>query len=106
MEFLTSIALLFFLLVGTQAIGQQPSIAFTDTTGGLKLGGTGSGPIIIIDSKDWPGVTRAGNDLANDFGLVTGTKGKVASNATGLSNSPIIIAGKWFPFVPSVPESC
>jgi hypothetical protein len=76
------------------AIGQTPTLAFTDAPGSLQLAGTGSAPTIIIDAKDWPGVTRAGNDVANDFGLVTGTKGKLATTIAGLSNTTsIIIAG-------------
>lgn len=78
----------------TAAIGQRASLAFDDTPSGLKLSSSGTAPTIVIDSKDWPGVTRAGNDLANDFGLVTGTKAKVATDATGIGNSTaVIIAG-------------
>lgn len=77
---------------GVIAIGQSASLAFTEVPDGLKLGGTGSAPTIVIDGKDWPGVTRAGIDLASDFGLVTGTKGKTATSTSGISG-PIIIAG-------------
>lgn len=78
----------------TDAIGQRASLAFEDTSPGLKLSGYGNAPTIVIDSKDWPGVTRAGNDLANDFGLVTGTKANVATGANGIANSTaVIIAG-------------
>ena len=75
------------------AIGQIASLGFTETTGGLKLSGSGSTPTIVIDTKDWAGVVRVGNDLANDFGLVTGTKAKVVTSTSGLSNTPVIIAG-------------
>ncbi|KAF2828740.1 hypothetical protein CC86DRAFT_347184 [Ophiobolus disseminans] len=81
------------LISNVVAIGQPISLAFTASTGGLRLGGNGSAPTIVIDSKDWPGVTRAGNDLANDFGLVTGTKARATTSTTGLSNVPVIIAG-------------
>ncbi|KAF2713162.1 glycoside hydrolase family 115 protein [Pleomassaria siparia CBS 279.74] len=84
---------LFPFAIGALAIGQPLTLAFTDTSGGLKVGGTGAAPTIIIDAKDWPGVTRAGNDLANDFGLVTGSRGKLATSMTGISNSSVIIAG-------------
>ncbi|KAF2010364.1 glycoside hydrolase family 115 protein [Aaosphaeria arxii CBS 175.79] len=93
MEFLLRLICLFSFALRTLAIWQTPNLAFSETPGGLKLGGTGSGPTIVIDSKDWPGVTRAGNDLANDFGLVTGTKGKLATSTSGLTNTPVIIAG-------------
>jgi hypothetical protein len=83
---------LFLLFVGSHAIYQPLSLTFSPAEGGLKLGGTGAAPTIVIDGKDWAGVTRAGNDLANDFGLVTGTKGKVATTTSGISG-PMIIAG-------------
>ncbi|KAF2639619.1 hypothetical protein P280DRAFT_42196 [Massarina eburnea CBS 473.64] len=86
------LALVALFAIGAVAIFQPPSLAFSETAGGLKLAGGGSAPTIVIDSKDWAGVTRAGNDLANDFGLVTGTKGKVATSTSGLTG-PVIIAG-------------
>ncbi|KAF2265992.1 hypothetical protein CC78DRAFT_170348 [Lojkania enalia] len=93
MEFLGLLFSLLALALQVWAIGQPASLAFSETEGGLKLAGAGSAPTIVIDSKDWPGVTRAGNDLANDFGLVTGTKGKTVTSFSGLSNTPVIIAG-------------
>jgi hypothetical protein len=96
MAHLTSMKALCLLALAIRvlAIGQPPSLAFTDTPGGLKLAGTGSAPTIVIDAKDWLGVTRVGNDLANDFGLVTGTKGKVTTSTTGFSNTTsVVIAG-------------
>ncbi|KAF1937516.1 hypothetical protein EJ02DRAFT_412211 [Clathrospora elynae] len=94
MKFLPfSISLVAFS-TSTVAIGQRATLAFQELAGGLKLSGTGTTPTIVIDSKDWTGVTRAGNDLANDFGLVTGTKAEVATTTSVLSNTTaIIIAG-------------
>jgi len=87
-------AAIFCCITRIFAIGQPASIGFADTQGGLKLADTSSAPTIVIDSKDWKGVTRAGNDLANDFGLVTGTKGKTATSTSNLSNTTsVIIAG-------------
>jgi hypothetical protein len=82
---------LFVFANKASAIGQHASLSFDNTPGGLKLGGTNFAPTIIIDSKDWPGVTRAGNDLANDFGLVTGTKAKIATSVSGITNTTAII---------------
>jgi hypothetical protein len=91
---LATVSLSFAALIGNAiAIGQPVSFAFAPIEGGLGLSVNGSGPTILIDSKDWPGVIRAGNDLANDFGLVTGTQGEVLSSANGSSNVPLIIAG-------------
>ncbi|KAF2245776.1 glycoside hydrolase family 115 protein [Trematosphaeria pertusa] len=93
MELVRLLLCFFVFVIGTRAIGQPSSLGFSEADGGLKLGGTGSAPTIVIDSKDWAGVTRAGNDLANDFGLVTGTKAKVATGTSGLADTPVIIAG-------------
>lgn len=75
------------------AIRQSANIAFANSAGALRLSGGSSAPTIVIDSKDWPGVTRAGNDLSNDFGLVTGTKAKLVTSTSGVSNNSIIIVG-------------
>jgi len=83
-----------FVVTKAVAIGQRASLTFTATTGGLRLSGGGFTPTIMIDSNDWLGVSRAGHDLANDFELVTGSKGTVVTNSSSLSNSePLIIAG-------------
>jgi hypothetical protein len=81
------------LVTRAWAIGQRANLAFDDSAGGLKLTGTGFTPTIVIDSQDWPGVTRAGNDLANDFGLVTGTKAEVAISVNGTAKTATIIVG-------------
>ncbi|KAF2472868.1 uncharacterized protein BDR25DRAFT_341669 [Lindgomyces ingoldianus] len=93
MKLLTVLLSFLVWVTSTLAIGQPASLTFSEIEGGLKLAATGSAPTIVIDGKDWAGVTRAGNDLANDFGLVTGTKGKVATGTSGLSDTPAIIAG-------------
>jgi hypothetical protein len=93
MELLTYLVSLLLCVVRAVAIGQPAVVTFTEIEDGLKLAQDGLAPTIVIDSKDWPGVTRAGNDLANDFGLVTGTKGEVATSTSGLSDAPVIIAG-------------
>lgn len=93
MAFFSVFFLVLSFIAGTWAIGQPASVVFSSTEGGLKLAGTGSAPTIVIDSKDWRGVNRTAYDLANDFGLVTGTKGKVVTSTSGLSSAPVIIAG-------------
>lgn len=85
------------------ALGQQPVVSFKGDKGSLKLAGAGSPPgSIILDANDWPGVLRAGQDLAIDFGRVTGTNlTRILSNGTvilhdcrtHLGNGGIIIAG-------------
>lgn len=83
------------------ALGQERVISFKPVEGGLKLAGSswGSGPgAIYIDSQDWPGVLRAGQDLADDFGRVVGENGLTRELVNGTTiptdGSPgIIIAG-------------
>lgn len=58
------------------AIGQEPTINFNGT--GLRLAEKGSSVQLYADSHDWPGVLRVVDDLAKDFGRVTGTSGTVA----------------------------
>ena len=93
MELLTGLLSLLTFAIGALAIGQPASLTFTETPGALKLGGTGSAPTIVIDAKDWAGVNRTAYDLANDFKLVTGSGGKVATSTSGLADAPVIIAG-------------
>lgn len=70
------------LLCSVSAIGQNASIAFQDAHGRLKLADRGSYAQLMLDSADWPGVLRAADDLAVDFGRVTGVNGSVmVSNA-------------------------
>lgn len=57
------------------AIGQQSTINFNGT--GLCLAKDGSGVQIWAEQSDWPAVLRAADDLAMDFGRVTGTNGSV-----------------------------
>ncbi|KAF3089403.1 hypothetical protein TWF569_005717 [Orbilia oligospora] len=55
------------------ALGQTPVIGFTSSRGSIQLAGPDDNAIIVLDGRDWPGVIRAGKDLAADFGRVTGT---------------------------------
>lgn len=56
------------------ALGQQPVVSFKGDKRSLKLAGAGSPPgLIILDANDWPGVLRAGQDLAVNFGRIPET---------------------------------
>lgn len=80
-----------YLLPLIAALGQQQIIAFEDGPGNSLLGSQSSSAQIIVDASEWPGVTRAVNDLAADFGRVTGTNGTVATwPNSGSSNSSAI----------------
>lgn len=67
------------------AIGQESTINFNGT--GLRLAEKGSSVQLIADGHDWPGVLRVVDDLAEDFGRVTGTSGSVTLHGNGTSPS-------------------
>jgi hypothetical protein len=65
-----------FLFTSTAlAIGQKSTINFNGT--GLCLAEPGSSVQIYAEQHDWPAVLRVADDLAADFGRVTGTNGSV-----------------------------
>lgn len=57
------------------AIGQKATISFTGT--GKALASGSSGVQIFAEQDDWPAVLRVCDDLAVDFGRVTGTNGSL-----------------------------
>ncbi|KAH7092464.1 hypothetical protein FB567DRAFT_435039 [Paraphoma chrysanthemicola] len=82
------------------ALGQNSTISFNST--GPLLASRSSPVQIYADQEDWPAVLRVVDDLAVDFGRVTGTNGSVTllgNGTAGSSNSSIsgyggaIIAG-------------
>lgn len=68
-------------LWGLTAVAQQQEFTIADK---------GKVSPIIVDSRDWKGVSRAANDLADDIRKVTGTKAEVAM---GQIKKGSIIAG-------------
>ena len=74
------------------AIGQQSTINFNGT--GLRLAENGSTVQLYADGHDWPGVLRVVDDLAEDFGRVTGTSGTVTLLGNG--TSPVYNASTTF----------
>jgi len=79
---LLSSALLYSIAL---AIGQESTINFNGT--GLRLAEKGSSVQLYADGHDWPGVLRVVDDLAEDFGRVTGTSGTVTLLGNGASPS-------------------
>lgn len=80
------------LLRAVFAIGQNATIAFNASTGSLQLATTSSSVRLLLDSADWPGVLRVADDLASDFGRVTGRNGSLSlvnTNATATNASMI-----------------
>ncbi|KAK5130552.1 hypothetical protein LTR08_001932 [Meristemomyces frigidus] len=80
------------LFVGlAAALGQKSTVNFNGT--GTLLASSGVPVQIMVEQDDWPAVLRVCDDLAMDFGRVTGTNGSVTliSNGTAPSlNSSVI----------------
>lgn len=71
------------LIGNAAAIGQTPIVSFDGHDDSLFLVDGQNAVGIHVDAAEWPGVIRAANDLALDFGRVTGLNGTVTGpNAT------------------------
>lgn len=73
------------LLPETYALGQSSPVVTDSGPGLLKLAGGGQNGQIIVSADDWWGALRAAQDLAGDFGKVTGknlTLGNWSGNVT------------------------
>lgn len=86
------------LFTTASALGQQASIAFTANSGAFQLAGGNGAAALVVDGADWPGVIRAAQDLAMDFGRVTGTNLTMTmmNGTTGVAapaGVPVVIAG-------------
>ncbi|KAK5947409.1 hypothetical protein PMZ80_001559 [Knufia obscura] len=85
------------LLVGFSCLGtswaQDSAITFQTTSGGFLLADATSGPSIAVADNDWYGVQRAAQDLALDFGRVTGVNGTAQRVNSNSSSQYTIIAG-------------
>jgi len=73
------------------ALGQKPTIDFTSGNGSFLLATRSSHVNLILDAADWPGVLRAANDVAVDFGRVTGLNGSVTATGKGTLNATNIL---------------
>lgn len=74
---------LFAFLPGALAIGQQPTVNFNGS--GTFLASQTSFVTINADKNEWPAVLRVCDDLAMDFGRVTGVNGSVTLLGDGLA---------------------
>jgi len=89
--------LLFLLGLVVSVFGQCDLMSFSQTSGSVLLADSSTGPSIYVADNDWPGVHRTAQDLAWDFGRVTGANGTYRPTANGMdpmnASAPIIIAG-------------
>ncbi|KAK3116858.1 hypothetical protein LTR53_002352 [Teratosphaeriaceae sp. CCFEE 6253] len=67
------------------AIGQKATVNFNST--GMMLASGGAAVQIMAAQDDWPAVLRVCDDLATDFGRVTGTTGTVSLLKNGTAPS-------------------
>ena len=73
------------------ALGQERYVQFSAAPGSFTIVNANTTATIYVDPKDWPGVLRAANDLANDIKDVTGKKPGVVSSAKVTARAVIII---------------
>jgi hypothetical protein len=76
--------------VTAAAFGRKATIDFKPGNGSLLLASRSSSVNVILDGADWPGVLRAGHDLAVDFGRVTGLNGSVTAHGKGSKSAEAI----------------
>jgi hypothetical protein len=88
--FLSSLSVFFLSSNVVSAFGRKPTIDFKAGNGSLLLASRASSVNVILDGADWPGVLRAGYDLALDFGRVTGLNGSVTANGKGHKSAATI----------------
>ncbi|KAH9862854.1 hypothetical protein J1614_010947 [Plenodomus biglobosus] len=69
---------------------RKPTVTTQAGYGNSLLASRGSPVHIQADAADWPGVLRAANDLALDFGRVTGTNGTLTATGTATANASTI----------------
>jgi hypothetical protein len=60
------------LLPAIAALGQNATVTTKADSSLLQLAGSGISGQILVSSEDWWGVIRAADDLAHDFGRITG----------------------------------
>jgi len=89
---LLSLLSLAVCLTGVDSLSQdrKPTIDFKSGNGSVLLATRSSAVNLLLDAADWPGVLRAANDLAVDFGRVTGVNGTLTAIGSGTANASAI----------------
>ena len=75
------------------ALGGPQYVHFAAERGDFALVHGGHGTTIFVDAKDWPGVTRAAGDLAQDFDRVAGVKPALLSDAKAIHEPEMVLVG-------------
>ncbi|TVY88717.1 hypothetical protein LAWI1_G004163, partial [Lachnellula willkommii] len=83
------------LLSSVLALGQNATVTTSPTAGLLQLAGNGLDGQILLSADDWWGVIRAAEDLARDFGKVTGRNLTLGNwGSTTNTNTTVANVGK------------
>ncbi|OJD40310.1 glycoside hydrolase family 115 protein [Diplodia corticola] len=92
MWFLMRLVSSFLLFRSALAIGQNATIAFNVSAGSYQLASRSSSVGLMLDAADWPGVLRVADDLALDFGRITGLNGSLslANSDASTANASVI----------------
>jgi hypothetical protein len=85
------------LLPSVLALGQNATVTLTSGSGLLQLAGKGINGQILLSANDFWGVIRAAEDLAGDFGKVTGTNLALGNFVSGQSSTANVTKrdGQW-----------
>jgi hypothetical protein len=67
------------------------AVSCADTVPGFDLVKSRSAVDIYVDSVDWPGITHAAENLADDIESVSGRRPRVKDSAEGLSANAVIV---------------
>jgi hypothetical protein len=87
---LLSLSACFSTLVHAVEPFRKPTVDFKASNGSFPLATSTSPVQVHVDGADWPGVLRAANDLAVDFGRVTGVNGTLTATGSGTANASMI----------------
>jgi hypothetical protein len=75
------------------ALGGTQYVTATQTAGAFPLVQNGAATPLVVDAEDWPGVTRAVGDLAEDMKRVTTRQPVVRHDASGLRGVDVVLIG-------------
>jgi hypothetical protein len=87
---LLSLSACFSTLVHAVEPFRKPTVDFKAGNGSYLLATNASPVQVHADAADWPGVLRAANDLAVDFGRVTGVNGTLTTTGSGTASASMI----------------
>jgi len=85
------------LLLSVLGLGQNATVTLTGSSCLLQLAGKGLDGQILLSANDWWCVIRVAEDLAGDFGNITGKNLMLVNCVSGKSNTQNIMKrdGEW-----------